>query len=91
MPLVCFCIVLPVVSSTVFCVTCLKYLIDNWCSLLAQWLKNVFGRGSGPDSDQKCYKWILFLGLCIGITIHLLNKSYINETLLKCIIELLPS
>ena len=42
------------------------------------------------ESDQKYYKW-MFLGLGIGILIHLLNKSYNYETLLKCINELLPS
>jgi len=91
MPLMCFCIVLPVVGNTVFRVTNMKYLIDSWCCLLVHWLTNVVGRGSGPDSDQKYYKWILFLGLDIGILIHLLNKSYDNETLFECIIEPLPS
>lgn len=91
MSLVCFYIVLRVVGNTVFCVTYMKYFIDNWCSLLVQWLKNVVGRESGPDSDQKYHKWILFLGLCIGIKIHLFIKSYNNETSLKCIIELLLS
>lgn len=56
-----------------------------------QWLTNVVGRGSGPESDQKYYKWILFLGLGNGILIHLLSKLYNNETSLKCIIELMRS